>query len=100
MSAQLLLVDDEPSLREAVQAYLEDSGFTVRVARDATEGWEMVQQFAPDLVISDVMMPKVELAHIRESEAVREHIRKQVETVRRARGVRELDVADSDHMLN
>jgi DNA-binding NarL/FixJ family response regulator len=60
MSAQLLLVDDEPSLREAVQAYLEDSGFNVRVARDAIEGWEMVQQFAPDLVISDVMMPKVD----------------------------------------
>jgi membrane protein YdbS with pleckstrin-like domain len=52
------------------------------------------------MMTSDVMMPKVELAHIRESEAVREHIRKQVETVRRARGVRELDVAESDHLLN
>jgi DNA-binding NarL/FixJ family response regulator len=60
MSAQLLLVDDEPGLREAVQAYLEDSGFAVRVARDATEGWEMVQQLTPDLVISDIMMPKVD----------------------------------------
>ncbi len=60
MSAQLLLVDDEPGLREAVQAYLEDSGFAVRVARDATEGWDMVQQLTPDLVISDIMMPKVD----------------------------------------
>lgn len=60
MPAQLLLVDDEPGLREAVQAYLQDSGFVVRVARDATEGLEMAQQLTPDLVISDIMMPKVD----------------------------------------
>lgn len=60
MAAQLLLVDDEPGLREAVQAYLEDCGFAVRVARDATEGWAILQQFLPDLIISDVMMPKVD----------------------------------------
>ncbi|MGB3614649.1 MAG: response regulator transcription factor [Elainellaceae cyanobacterium] len=56
---QLLLVDDEPGLREAVQAYLEDSGFTVQVANNATDGWEKLQQFLPDLVITDIMMPKV-----------------------------------------
>jgi len=60
MSAQLLLVDDEPGLREAVQAYLEDSGFTVAVANNAIEGWEKVQQIVPDLVISDIMMPQVD----------------------------------------
>ncbi len=60
MPHQILLVDDEPGLREAVQAYLEDSGYGVRAARDATEGWELLQQFTPDLVISDVMMPKVD----------------------------------------
>ena len=57
---QLLLVDDEPGLREAVQAYLEDSGFVVRVASNATEGWELLQQMTPDLVISDIMMPQVD----------------------------------------
>ncbi|MBP0030695.1 response regulator transcription factor [Roseofilum reptotaenium CS-1145] len=60
MSAKLLLVDDEPGLREAVQAYLEDSGFTVEVANNAIEGWEKVQQIVPDLVISDIMMPQVD----------------------------------------
>ncbi len=57
MTRRLLLVDDEPGVREAVRAYLEDSGFLVQVARDAREGWEMVQTLTPDLVISDVMMP-------------------------------------------
>ena len=59
MAAQLLLVDDEPGLREAVQAYLEDSGFNVQVASNAREAWDFLQKNPPDLVISDVMMPQV-----------------------------------------
>ena len=59
MAAQLLLVDDEPGLREAVQAYLEDSGFKVQVASNAREAWDILQKNSPDLVISDVMMPQV-----------------------------------------
>lgn len=60
MAPQLLLVDDEPSLREAVQAYLEDSGFQVEVASNAIEGWDKLQRIAPDLVITDVMMPQID----------------------------------------
>jgi len=57
MSARLLLVDDEPGLREAVKDYLQESGFTVQVASNARDGWELMQQDTPDLVISDIMMP-------------------------------------------
>jgi len=60
MPAQLLLVDDEPGLREAVKDYLQESGFTVQVASNAHDGWELVQQNTPDLVISDIMMPQVD----------------------------------------
>ncbi|NJO39699.1 MAG: response regulator transcription factor [Cyanobacteria bacterium CRU_2_1] len=60
MAGQLLLVDDEPGLREAVKAYLEDDGFTVHVASNAREGWDLLQQTSPDLVISDIMMPHVD----------------------------------------
>ena len=60
MSGQLLLVDDEPGLREAVQAYLEDSDFVVEVASNAKEGWEILQRTFPDLVITDIMMPQVD----------------------------------------
>ena len=55
---RLLLVDDEPGLRTAVQAYLEDEGFKVSTAVDGLDGWEKAQQQMPDLVISDVMMPR------------------------------------------
>jgi len=57
---KVLLVDDEAGLREAVQAYLEDSGFTVDVASNATEGWEKLQVSTPDVIISDIMMPQVD----------------------------------------
>jgi len=60
MSARLLLVDDEPGLREAVQAYLEDSNFAVEVASNARDGWEILQRYNPDLLISDIMMPQVD----------------------------------------
>lgn len=56
--ARLLLIDDEPGLRTAVQAYLEDEGFNVTTAVDGEEGWQKAQQLIPDLVISDVMMPR------------------------------------------
>lgn len=59
MSGRLLLVDDEPGLREAVQAYLEDSGFTVDVASNANEGWDILQSNLPELVITDIMMPQI-----------------------------------------
>ena len=59
-TGKILLVDDEAGLREAVQAYLEDSGFTVEVASNATEGWDKLQISTPDVIISDIMMPQVD----------------------------------------
>ena len=58
--ARLLLVDDEPGLRTAVQAYLEDEGFQVTIAVDGEDGWAKAQELLPDLVISDVMMPRLD----------------------------------------
>jgi DNA-binding NarL/FixJ family response regulator len=56
----ILLVDDEPGVRESVQAYLDDDeALSVTAAENATKAWELLQTFTPDLVISDIMMPKV-----------------------------------------
>jgi DNA-binding NarL/FixJ family response regulator len=60
MSARILLVDDEPGVRESVQAYLEDSGYAVQVAAGAKDAWEMLQRDPPELVITDVMMPQID----------------------------------------
>ena len=55
---RLLLVDDEPGLRTAVKAYLEDEGFAVTTANDGEEGWTVAQEMLPDVILSDVMMPR------------------------------------------
>ncbi|MFZ4566245.1 MAG: response regulator transcription factor [Prochlorococcaceae cyanobacterium] len=71
-SPKVLLVDDEPGLRAAVQAYFEDEGFEVTTAVDGAEGWEKAQAELPDVVLSDVMMPRVDgfglLKQLREDE--------------------------------
>ncbi|KGG13203.1 MULTISPECIES: response regulator transcription factor [Prochlorococcus] len=69
---RILLVDDEPGMRNAVQAYLEDEGFDVSTAIDGEEGWQKAQQTIPDVIISDVMMPRCDgytlLKRLREDE--------------------------------
>jgi DNA-binding NarL/FixJ family response regulator len=58
---KILLVDDEPGIRESVQAYLEDNDeFQVQVASNATEAWEKIETAKPDLIVSDIMMPQVD----------------------------------------
>ncbi len=56
--ARILLVDDEPGLRTAVQAYLNDEGFDVTTALDGEDGFQKATQIMPDVVITDVMMPR------------------------------------------
>ncbi|WP_013323953.1 response regulator transcription factor [Gloeothece verrucosa] len=59
--ASILLVDDEPGIRESVQAYLEyGDEFQVQVASNAHQAWDFLQKNPPDLVISDIMMPEVD----------------------------------------
>ncbi len=56
--ARILLVDDEPGIRTAVQAYLKDEGFDVTTAIDGEDGLQKAIQMMPDVVITDVMMPR------------------------------------------
>ena len=55
--ARLLVVDDEPNIRELLSASLRFAGFEVAVAADGPEALAAVRSFAPDLVLLDVMLP-------------------------------------------
>nr|WP_210428478.1 response regulator transcription factor [Novosphingobium sp. SG707] len=54
---RLLLVDDEPDLREPLASYLERQGFAVRQAASAAEARSIIALDVPDLVLLDIMMP-------------------------------------------
>jgi len=58
MSYRILVVDDEPDLRESVGYLLEDAGYDVETASNGHEALGAAQVFQPDLVLLDVMMPK------------------------------------------
>ncbi|MFC4536805.1 response regulator transcription factor [Sphaerisporangium dianthi] len=58
--ARLLVVDDEPALREALQSSLEFEGYEVGLARDGAEALDALARAAYDLVLLDVMMPRVD----------------------------------------
>ena len=58
-NAKLLLVDDNQQNLELMQAYLESLPCTVTTARDGLEAIEAIHRGKPDLVLLDVMMPKM-----------------------------------------
>src|SRR5947207_8398046 len=56
----VLIVDDDPRLREYVRVNLEMEGYLVREAGSAEEGLKVLDESTPDLVLLDVMMPEVD----------------------------------------
>ena len=55
----ILVVDDDPSIRELLRQELQAAGYTVFEAKDGAEVLEQVERNQPDLIILDVMMPKI-----------------------------------------
>jgi two-component system response regulator MtrA len=60
VDAHILLVEDDPSIREVTSLGLRAAGFTVTVAADGREGLERWRADAPDLVLLDVMLPRAD----------------------------------------
>lgn len=58
-SPKILLVDDEPSLVKIVSRRLEAEGFRVCTATDGEEALRQVEAERPDLIVLDVMLPKL-----------------------------------------
>jgi DNA-binding response OmpR family regulator len=60
MAATILLVEDDPDTIEIVQLYLEHEGYQVQVATDGLDALRQSKELTPDLVILDLMLPKVD----------------------------------------
>ncbi len=57
---RILIVEDEPSIRELTQARLEQAGYEVQSAADGYRGLSLYRTFQPDLVLLDLMLPKLD----------------------------------------
>ena len=59
MPATILVVDDDPVILQLLQVNFEMEGFTVITAADGQEGVERTRAERPDVIVSDVMMPRM-----------------------------------------
>jgi DNA-binding response OmpR family regulator len=57
---KILLIDDDKSTLESLGSYLAELGYDIETASDGLEGLELVKNDTPDLIISDVTMPKLD----------------------------------------
>ena len=57
---KILLVDDEKAITANLRPFLERSGFLVEVAADGKEALEQIRTFDPDLIVLDVLMPRLD----------------------------------------
>ena len=56
----ILVVEDEAVIAELLREIFEEEGYRVMLARDGVVAWERLQNDAVDLVISDIMMPRMD----------------------------------------
>ena len=56
---KILLVEDEENLALILKDTLEAQGYEIIVAPDGEDGLNLYYQFAPDVIVTDVMMPKL-----------------------------------------
>jgi CheY-like chemotaxis protein len=55
----ILVIDDEPDVRDGIKRVLDRAGFSVRVVDNATDAMLELKRLAADVVITDIIMPKV-----------------------------------------
>ncbi len=58
MAKKILVVDDEPDVREFLSSLLEDAGYEVRTAEDGMRAMDLIKDQTPDLILLDLMMPE------------------------------------------
>ncbi|MGH2672870.1 MAG: response regulator, partial [Actinomycetota bacterium] len=58
--ARVLVVDDEPMVREVLARYLEQEGYAVDLAEDGEQALAAYEAATPDLVLLDLMLPRID----------------------------------------
>lgn len=58
--SKILIAEDEPSIAEVVSIYLERAGYSVQIAKDGEIALSILERSIPDLIILDLMLPKMD----------------------------------------
>ncbi|MAT43041.1 MAG: DNA-binding response regulator [Anaerolineaceae bacterium] len=69
MTAKILIVDDEPGIRNLISAYLRKEGYQIYEADDGLKALQAARSFKPDIILLDIMLPGLDglevLSHLR-----------------------------------
>jgi|ETNmetMinimDraft_33_1059910.scaffolds.fasta_scaffold149349_2 DNA-binding response OmpR family regulator len=57
---KILIIEDDQEIRDLIQRLLDREGYDTITARDGIEGMEVFRSSAPDIVITDLLMPRME----------------------------------------
>jgi DNA-binding NtrC family response regulator len=55
---KILVIDDDPSIREMLTEVLNDAGYSVDTASDGVEALRMIKSSTPELIVTDIIMPE------------------------------------------
>ncbi len=76
---KILIVDDEPNIIMALEYALKKKSYLVYIARDGDEAIRLADENAPDLVVLDIMMPKVDgyevLRHLKSESPIKDSVK-------------------------
>jgi CheY-like chemotaxis protein len=57
---EILVVDDDPRICDLLEAFLCDEGYEIRRASDGIDALTKIEKGAPDLIVTDLMMPRLD----------------------------------------
>ena len=60
ISDKILIVDDDDNISEILNMYLKSSGYTTKIAENGKEAQSIFEEFNPNLVLLDVMIPRID----------------------------------------
>ncbi len=59
-AGKILIVDDDQNICELLRLYIEKEGFDVRIANDGRKALEIFEEYNPDLILLDIMLPELD----------------------------------------
>ncbi|WP_019039252.1 response regulator transcription factor [Psychroflexus tropicus] len=78
---KILLVDDEPNIIMALEYSLRKNNYDIFIARDGEEAINLIEKLEPDLVVLDIMMPKVDGYEVLEFLQQHEGLKNKTQTI-------------------
>jgi two-component system alkaline phosphatase synthesis response regulator PhoP len=59
MGSKIVIIDDDQVIQDSLQEFLTDAGYAVQLAADGITGFELISREKPDLIVTDILLPRM-----------------------------------------